>query len=73
MDKFIIRQRFHNQHIKITLLNGDVFYGVIIRDEKDFCLFVKNLDFKEFQETKSESLIKRIKISDIKSIDYQIK
>ena len=65
-------------YINIKQFNTRSFYnglysmiGCIIKDENDNCLFVKNLDLKEYNKTKSESLVKTIEIGDIKNIDYQ--
>ncbi len=73
MDRFTIRKYFNNQAITITLVNGIILHGLILRDESHYCVFVKNINLKEFQETKSESLTEKIKFKDIKSIDYQKK
>lgn len=71
IDKFYIRQHYHNVAVKITLADNSVLYGCIIKDKNDNCLFVKNLDLIEYNKTKNESLVITIEIRDIKNIDYQ--
>jgi len=72
IDKFILRQRFHNVAVKITLADNSVLFGCIVKDENDYCHFVKTSDINKYNQTNDVSLIKKIEIKKIKDIDYQI-
>ena len=73
IDKFEIRQSYHNKAIKITLNNGIVLNGVIVDDTADRCRFVKNPSQARYRDTKDESLVEKIYFKEMKSIDFQKK
>ena len=58
IDKFEVRQNYHNQAIIISLMTEDNLFGVIIDDSPDdYCRFVRNPNLREYKETKKESLV----------------
>ena len=73
IDKFEIRQSYHNKAIKITLNNGILLNGVIVDNTADHCRFVKNPNQARYRETKKETLVEKVYFKDMKSIDFQKK
>ncbi len=73
IDKFEIRQSYHNKAIKITLNNGIVLNGVIVDDAADHCRFVKNPNQTRYRNIKDEILVEKVYFKDMKSIDFQKK
>ena len=73
IDKFEIRQIYHNKAIKITLNNGIVLNGVIVDDMADHCRFVKNPNQARYRDTKDETLVEKVYFKDMKYIDFQKK
>lgn len=73
MDKFEIR-KYHNHSVILHFVDKDKYkcYGFIIKDEGNYCLFVSNLDKEKYLKTKDEKYIKKIPVSSILKIDYQI-
>ncbi len=70
IDKFEIRQSYHNKAIKITLNNGIVLNGVIVDDTDDHCKFVKNPNQARYRDTKDQTLVEKVYFKDMKSIDF---
>ena len=74
MDKIEIR-KYHNHSVILHFVDKDKdkWYGFIIKDEGDYCLFVSNLEKDKYLKTKDEKCIKKIHVSSILKIEYQIK
>ncbi len=73
IDKFEIRQSYHNKTIKITLNNGIILNGMIVDDTADHCRFVKNPSQVRYRDTKDETLVEKVYFKEMKSIDFQKK
>ena len=73
INKVEILRNFHDQAIVITLANmNEPLSGMIVDDSpNDHCIFVKDKDLVEYYETKEESLLERVYLKDLKTIDYQ--
>ena len=68
-----ILRNFHDQAIKITLLNKEEkLSGMIVDDSPaDHCKFVEDPNLVEYFETRKESLLHRVYFKDMKAIEYQ--
>jgi len=73
INKVEILRNFHDQAIVITLASmNEPLSGMIVDDSpNDHCIFVKDKDLVEYYETKEESLLERVYLKDLKTIDYQ--
>ena len=74
MDKIEIR-KYHNHSVILYFADKDKdkYYGFIIKDEGNYCLFVSNLNKENYLKTKDEKYVEKIPVSSILKIDYQIK
>ena len=72
ISKVEILRNYHDHAIIITLFDiQESLSGMIVDDSPDdHCIFVKNPDLIEYFETKKQSVLERIYLKDMETIEY---